>query len=70
MVLEISEKEQLLLVQSICMSAREGGYIYPKETTDDEISSLLDKLGAKDEIVESAGEYGWSRSEKIWMKKL
>lgn len=70
MVLEISEKDRLLLIQSICMSAREGGYIYPEGTTDNEIMLLLDKLGAKDEIVESAGEYGWSRSEKIWMKKL
>lgn len=59
MDINLSDKEVRILILSICMSAVEGGYAYDHGTSDDDIRALLGKLGANEEIIESAGEYGF-----------
>lgn len=54
----LDEKEKRILIQSIRMSVREGGYLY-ENVSDDELSNLLRKLGADEGDIEDMIKYGW-----------
>lgn len=57
--MELSEKEKRILVQSIRMAVREGGYLYEDSFGDEELASLLRKLGADEGMIEDVVKYGW-----------
>lgn len=59
MVLDITEKERKILILSLCMSAVEGNYAYDHDVKNNDIKSLLSRLGAGKETINSSGEFGW-----------
>lgn len=58
-MLPLSEKEKRILVQSIRMALREGGYLYDDDFDDEELAALLCKLGANEGEIEDMVKYGW-----------